>query len=101
MLFASLPPARKRHTSALKSAGTAPARGGVTGLFAGSATAPITRSCARVDSMPVALTAAQHAPRNFRREVSGEKFLGFMGDDILSYIHGGTTSVSSANSRFE
>src|SRR5471032_2985360 len=77
-LLASFPPARNRQTIALKSAGIADAEGPGTGPLSGDATAPISRNCASVESMPVAPTAAQQAPRNLRRLGSKVWVLGFM-----------------------
>src|SRR5471032_842378 len=75
MLLASLPPARKRHTSALKSGGRVELALATTGWLAGLAAAPMRRSCESADNMPVAPTAAQHWPRNLRRDGS-EFFVG-------------------------
>jgi hypothetical protein len=49
--------------------------------------APIRRSCARVESRPVAPTEAQQAPRNLRRERSGVAVFWFMaavGSGVIS-----------------
>src|SRR5512140_3603839 len=81
-LFASLPPAKKRHTSALKSGGSvAAAAVATTGPLPGLATAPIKRSWERADNMPVTPTAAQHWPINLRREGSEGLVGGFIGKD--------------------